>query len=89
MNLKTFPIVIAFTLLLRLASWAGEGMWIPLLLEQLNEKEMMEMGMRITAEDIYSINQSSMKLPFMPSAISWETGGATSSMAAIRLLRRV
>lgn len=40
---------------------AGEGMWLPLLLGQLNEKEMKEMGMRISAEDIYSINQSSLK----------------------------
>ena len=40
---------------------AGEGMWIPLLLEQLNEDEMQSMGMKITAEDIYSINNSSLK----------------------------
>ena len=39
---------------------AGEGMWIPMLL-QYNEKEMQEMGMKITAEDIYSINHSSLK----------------------------
>ncbi len=41
--------------------FAGEGMWIPMLLEQYNEKEMQEMGMKISAEDIYSINHSSMK----------------------------
>lgn len=41
--------------------FAGEGMWIPLLLEQLNEPEMKSMGMRISAEDIYSINKSSLK----------------------------
>ena len=38
----------------------GEGMWIPLLLD-LNEDEMQEMGMKMTAEDIYSVNQSSLK----------------------------
>ena len=42
-------------------SRADEGMWIPLLLEQLNEKEMQDMGFKLTAEDIYSINHSSMK----------------------------
>lgn len=42
-------------------SLAGEGMWIPMLLEQLNEPEMKSMGMRISAEDIYSINKSSLK----------------------------
>ena len=41
-------------------AFAGEGMWIPMLL-QYNEKEMQEMGMRITADDIYSINHSSLK----------------------------
>jgi hypothetical protein len=36
-------------------------MWIPMLLEQLNQKEMQTMGMKITAEDIYSINHSCLK----------------------------
>ncbi|HMM12152.1 MAG TPA: S46 family peptidase [Bacteroidales bacterium] len=39
---------------------AGEGMWIPMLLTS-NEAEMKAMGMRISAEDIYSINQGSLK----------------------------
>lgn len=43
-----------------ITSFAGEGMWIPMLLQH-NEKEMQEMGMRITADDIYSINHSSLK----------------------------
>ena len=42
-------------------SRADEGMWIPILLEQMNEKEMQDMGFKLTAEDIYSINKSSMK----------------------------
>ncbi|MDY0287184.1 MAG: S46 family peptidase [Bacteroidales bacterium] len=40
---------------------AGEGMWIPLFLKALNENEMQDMGMRISAEDIYSINQACLK----------------------------
>jgi hypothetical protein len=40
---------------------ADEGMWIPLLLESLNESEMQAMGMKMTAEDIYSVNQGSLK----------------------------
>jgi hypothetical protein len=50
-----------FLLLIIIRLYAGEGMWIPILLEKLNEKEMQEMGMRLSAEDIYSINQSSLK----------------------------
>jgi hypothetical protein len=40
---------------------ADEGMWIPLLLEQMNEKKMKAMGMKISASDIYNINKGSLK----------------------------
>ncbi len=42
-------------------SYAKEGMWIPLLLEHQNITEMQDRGFRLTAKDIYSINESSMK----------------------------
>ena len=38
-----------------------EGMWIPMFLGELNEAQMQAMGMKITAEDIYSVNNSSLK----------------------------
>ena len=41
--------------------FAGEGMWLPFLLKQVNEKEMRDMGLKITAEDIYSVNNGSLK----------------------------
>ena len=40
---------------------AKEGMWLPFLLERLNEKEMQGMGMKIKAKDIYDINAGSLK----------------------------
>ncbi len=40
---------------------SDEGMWIPMYLGEMNESEMQAMGMRITAEDIYSENHSSLK----------------------------
>ncbi|MDF1697180.1 MAG: S46 family peptidase [Saprospiraceae bacterium] len=40
---------------------AGEGMWLPIFLKALNEQEMQHMGMKISAEDIYSVNKSSLK----------------------------
>ena len=61
MNFKALSLTFSLIVLTRLIAFSGEGMWIPMLLEQLNEKEMKEMGMRISAEDIYSINNSSMK----------------------------
>ncbi len=40
---------------------ADEGMWLPFLLEKLNEKHMKSMGMKISAKDIYDINKGSLK----------------------------
>jgi hypothetical protein len=51
----------AIVLLLTTALRAGEGMWLPLLLSQLNEAEMKSMGMKMSAEDIYSVNKGSLK----------------------------
>jgi hypothetical protein len=60
MRYKSLLIVFAL-FLTRFNSYADEGMWIPKLLEQMNEKEMKDMGMNIDADDIYSIKHSSMK----------------------------
>ncbi|HEV7230260.1 MAG TPA: S46 family peptidase, partial [Bacteroidia bacterium] len=40
---------------------ADEGMWLPLLLEQLNQADMQMKGFKLTAADVYSINHTSMK----------------------------
>ncbi len=54
-------ISILFISFLQIQLRADEGMWIPLYLGELNEAEMQAMGMRISAEDIYSENQASLK----------------------------
>jgi hypothetical protein len=41
--------------------FADEGMWLPQLLQVLNEKDMKKMGLKINASDIYSISKSSLK----------------------------
>lgn len=66
-----------FTVLSVFASFvfAGEGMWLPLLLKQLNEREMRSMGMKMSAEDIYSVNKGSLK-----DAIAQFGGGCTSEV---------
>lgn len=43
------------------ASAQQGGMWIPSLLKGMNESEMKNLGMKISAEQIYSINKSSIK----------------------------
>ncbi len=42
-------------------AYAEEGMWLPIFLKQLNETDMQSKGMKVSAEDIYSVNKSSMK----------------------------
>lgn len=57
---KTITLAIVF--IFQFSSlFADEGMWLPHLLKTLKEKEMKKFGMKISAEDIYSINKSSMK----------------------------
>jgi len=51
------------------------GMWIPSLLEGMNETEMQSLGMKMTVKDIYDINQSSLK-----DAIVHFNGGCTSEL---------
>lgn len=41
--------------------FAGEGMWMPQLLQSLNEKDMQQMGLQLKAEDIFSVNNGSLK----------------------------
>jgi len=38
-----------------------EGMWLPLLLDRLNYVDMQKMGLHLTADELYSINHSSLK----------------------------
>lgn len=54
-------LLLSLTLFLPILLAAGDGMWLPLLLENLNEKEMKGLGMKISAKDIYDINNGSLK----------------------------
>ncbi len=51
----------AMCALMSLGVFADEGMWLLPLLERLNLKDMQAKGLELTAEDIYSINGSSLK----------------------------
>ena len=50
-------------------------MWIPSLLKGMNESEMKKLGMKISAEDIYSVNKSSLK-----DAVPQFDGGCTAEV---------
>ncbi|MEM7660524.1 MAG: S46 family peptidase, partial [Bacteroidota bacterium] len=71
-----FVLGLSLTLsLLPLQLMAGEGMWLPLLLASLNEADMQAAGLELSAEDIYSVNQSSLK-----DAVGLFGGGCTGSI---------
>lgn len=40
---------------------ADEGMWLPMFVERLNYVDMQKMGLQLTPEELYDINNSSLK----------------------------
>ena len=42
-------------------STAHEGMWLPMLIKRLNMAEMQANGLNLTAEELYDINNASVK----------------------------
>jgi len=56
-----FSLLLGILMLFQTTASADEGMWIPMLLEKYNIEDMQKLGFKLSAEDIYSINQSSMK----------------------------
>ena len=58
---KSLLITAALLFLFQLNSRSDEGMWVPLFLESMVYEDMKEMGLKLTPDDIYSINNSSLK----------------------------
>ncbi len=55
---------------------ADEGMWLPQLLKTMNEADMQAAGLKLTAEDLYSVNHSSLK----DAIVSLGGGSCTAEM---------
>jgi hypothetical protein len=58
---KFFALILSGLLLITFSAKADEGMWLLTLLKELNINKMNEMGCKLSAEDIYSINKASLK----------------------------
>jgi hypothetical protein len=71
--MKFIKLLLLFVLLQTQAQQGG--MWIPSLLKGMNETEMKNLGMKISAEDIYSANKSSLK-----DAVPQFDGGCTAEV---------
>ena len=59
--MKRFIATMTVALATATAVRADEGMWILTLLDKLNIATMQEKGCKLSADDIYSINHSSIK----------------------------
>src|SRR5690606_15316011 len=57
------------------------GMWVPSLLEGMNESEMKSLGMKMSVSDIYNVNRSSLK-----DAVPHFNGGCTSEVISPKSL---
>ena len=68
--------VTILSVFISVVSWADEGMLIPSLIKAF-ESDMKAKGMRLSAEDIYSVNSSSLK-----DAIFQFGGGCTAEVVS-------
>lgn len=68
-------ITLALFLFVGLFVRADEGMWFLMFIDRLNHRDMQKMGLQLTAEEIYSINNSSLK-----DAVVQFNGGCTAEL---------
>src|SRR5688572_1161249 len=61
MTKKFFSLLLVAVLGLTNLAKADEGMWLPLLVKRLNHVDMQKKGLQLTAEEIYDINNASLK----------------------------
>lgn len=67
--------LVAFFFIVGSVARADEGMWFLMFIDRLNHRDMQKMGLQLTAEEIYSINNHSLK-----DAIVQFNGGCTAEI---------
>jgi hypothetical protein len=72
---KAFLFMIVCIFMVPASSNANEGMWFLMFIDRLNHRDMQKMGLQLTAEEIYSVNNNSLK-----DAIVQFNGGCTASI---------
>jgi hypothetical protein len=75
MKIKLFSVFLTYSLAIS-SLWADEGMLIPLLIKAF-ESDMQARGMKLTADQIYSVNHASLK-----DAIFQFGGGCTAELVS-------
>ena len=74
-DMRKFLVSVAAALMIGFSATADEGMWMLPLLQKLNADAMKDLGCRLTPDQIYSVNHSSLK-----DAIVIFGGGCTGEM---------
>jgi hypothetical protein len=70
--------LVLFVVTLSLHTQADEGMWLPSLVGKLNIDKMHTMGLKLSAEQIYSINNSSLK----DAVVALDRGSCTAEIVS-------
>jgi len=76
LKIRLTALFIAVSTLMNSTLKADEGMWLPLLIKRLNHAEMKKMGCKLSADEIYNVNKSSLK-----DAIVMLSGGSCTAEA--------
>jgi len=76
--MKSFKIslLLVFLTILSFFAKADEGMWLPMLISKYNISAMQQMGLKLSADQIYSVNQACLK----DAIIALDHGGCTGSI---------
>lgn len=69
-------LLLVYVLIFSLFAKADEGMWLPGLISKYNISAMQQAGLKLTAEQIYSVNQACVK----DAIVSLDYGGCTGSI---------
>src|SRR6187431_1669632 len=77
--MKRLFFTLFFSVILILKSLADEGMWLPLLLGQQVYNDMVKRGLKLSKEQLYSINKPSLK-----DAIVIFCGGCTGEIVSVQ-----
>jgi hypothetical protein len=76
--MRKLNLILLITLFLNGSAEADEGMWLPSLIHKLNILDMQKMGLKLNAEDIYSINNSSLK----DAVVALDRGSCTAEVVS-------
>lgn len=75
---RILGVLFALAVLFQSPGRADEGMWLPSLIHKLNISDMQQMGLELTADDIYKVNNSSLK----DAVVALDRGSCTGELVS-------